>query len=606
MIGKTHAGRCLAALAGIAVLTGMGSLANVPAARALDSPAPAVADAESGSGILSESDAATYRRIFAAQKAGHWQTADDLIDTLTDDLLLGTILAERYLPESHYRVRVDDLSEWLADFGDLPEAPAIHKLARRLAPRAALPAPEPVDALTGRGGIDGGEVWLRGQNLSHLNPADARHAASLTRQFRQALRRGKTLTARRLLTDTPLPHLLTAVDFDRLRGALGFSYFLDGRDGDAARWADAAADRSGPRAPLASWTAGLAAWRSGDFARAERRFGTVARSRVDDPWMRSGGAYWAARAALHARHPQEVNDWLAIAAEHSRTFYGLIACRALGLPTGLGWSPETLSREDRETLAQYPGGRRALALLQIGERDRAEAELRRLFPSLDPQTQQTVVAVADASGLAGLALRLGQEMQRRQGVIYDTMRYPIPAWVPEGGWSVDRALVYAFTRQESGFDPQAKSRAGARGLMQLMPATARFISQAAGQPARPALEDPGVNLALGQQYLALLLGDEGVGGNLFFLAAAYNAGPGNLTQWRRNRDLGDDPLLFIEVLPSRETRLYIERVLANLWIYRMRLHQDTPSLDDLAAGRWPLYVPLDRLDMRVAARSTRG
>ncbi len=194
-------------------------------------------------------------------------------------------------------------------------------------------------------------------------------------------------------------------------------------------------------------------------------------------------------------------------------------------------------------------------------------------------------------------------MQRREGVIYDNARYPVPGWTPADGWKIDRALIYTFARQESGFDPNAKSRAGARGLMQLMPATARFIS---GGEVRnkDTLFDPAVNLALGQRYLDHLLTEPAIGGNLFFLAVAYNGGPGNLAAWSRKAKAGDDPLLFIESLASRETRRFIERIMANLWIYRLRLNQTSPSLDAVVSGRWPVYSPQDRAEARVALGSS--
>ena len=98
---------------------------------------------------------------------------------------------------------------------------------------------------------------------------------------------------------------------------------------------------------------------------------------------------------------------------------------------------------------------------------------------------------------------------------------------------------------------------------------------------------------MGQLYIAHLLRNDLVRGDLFRLAAAYNGGPGNLNKWQRKMDFKDDPLMFIESLPSRETRLFIERVLTNLWIYRLRLGQDAPSLDGIASGDWPLYQALD-------------
>jgi soluble lytic murein transglycosylase-like protein len=107
-------------------------------------------------------------------------------------------------------------------------------------------------------------------------------------------------------------------------------------------------------------------------------------------------------------------------------------------------------------------------------------------------------------------------------------------------------------------------------------------------------------LDLGQRYIAHLLSNPVVQGDLFRLTTAYNGGPGNLNKWQRNMDYQNDPLLFIESLPSRETRLFIERVLTNLWIYRMRLGQRVPSLDEIAAGDWPRYVALDNEPQNLA------
>jgi soluble lytic murein transglycosylase-like protein len=131
--------------------------------------------------------------------------------------------------------------------------------------------------------------------------------------------------------------------------------------------------------------------------------------------------------------------------------------------------------------------------------------------------------------------------------------------------------------------------------MQLMPATASMMARQKLKGPRVAeLYDPELNLSLGQKYVAHLLEDSGVLGDLFRLAAAYNGGPGNLAKWdRRQADMGDS-LMFIESVPVHETRDFIERVLANLWIYRLRLGQDSPSLEAVAAGERPVYEDLDK------------
>jgi soluble lytic murein transglycosylase-like protein len=133
--------------------------------------------------------------------------------------------------------------------------------------------------------------------------------------------------------------------------------------------------------------------------------------------------------------------------------------------------------------------------------------------------------------------------------------------------------------------------------MQLMPETAKLVS---GEK-KPALRDPETSIGIGQKYIASLLKTDTVGNNLFMLAAAYNAGPGNLQKWKSaSRHVDDDPLFFIESLPSRETRLFIERVMANYWIYQNRLGQSTATLDAVASGASPIY---DRQDNKVTTAS---
>jgi hypothetical protein len=255
-----------------------------------------------------------------------------------------------------------------------------------------------------------------------------------------------------------------------------------------------------------------------------------------------------------------------------------------------------LDRDDAAAVFGNPTARRALALIQIEQYRRAEGELRRLARTGDPDTRLALVAIADEIGLPSLALRAAAALDGESGRMIPRGLYPVPRWKPEDGFTVDRALIFAFMRQESAFNARARSYAGARGLMQLMPATAGYMANTRFLGARRnELYNPELNMALGQKYLRYLIQHEGIDGDLFMLAAAYNGGPGNLARWKRRVERRtDDPLLFIESIPSYETRNFIERVLANLWIYRERLGQESPSLDAIAEGRRPVYKSLDR------------
>ena len=162
---------------------------------------------------------------------------------------------------------------------------------------------------------------------------------------------------------------------------------------------------------------------------------------------------------------------------------------------------------------------------------------------------------------------------------------------PSDGWQVDPALVHAIVRQESKFEMRVTSSADARGLMQLMPSTAAGTMKDTtldNPGAKAKLFDPAFNLSVGQRYVQKMMSFVEPDGDLIKLAIAYNGGPGNLQKWLAEVDHRNDPLLFIESLPSRETRGYVERVLANFWIYQDRLAERKTTLDQLARGEWPV------------------
>ena len=204
-------------------------------------------------------------------------------------------------------------------------------------------------------------------------------------------------------------------------------------------------------------------------------------------------------------------------------------------------------------------------------------------------------------------MRLAASVHTPQGGLYDAALYPVSPWKPQGGYKVDRALIYALIRQESKFNPAAQSHSGATGLMQLMPATATFISGHRDYRSREGqynLKEPQLNLDIGQQYVENLLYQDHIDTELFSMVIAYNAGPGNLKKWKdAYRNMRNDPLLFVEMIPMRETRAFVERVMANYWIYRLRMEQPTPSLDAVTEGHWARYVQLDNVKQAATTAS---
>jgi soluble lytic murein transglycosylase-like protein len=124
-----------------------------------------------------------------------------------------------------------------------------------------------------------------------------------------------------------------------------------------------------------------------------------------------------------------------------------------------------------------------------------------------------------------------------------------------------------------------------------MPDTAKLVTG----NAKVNLRDPQASIAIGQKYILSLLKSDTVKNDLFLLAAAYNAGPGSVQKWKASIHADDDPLLFVESIPSRETRLFVERIMAGYWIYQDRLGQNTGSLDAVASGAWPIYDRQDKV-----------
>ena len=230
-----------------------------------------------------------------------------------------------------------------------------------------------------------------------------------------------------------------------------------------------------------------------------------------------------------------------------------------------------------------------LALAAIGERELAEAELRRLSALAPSDLLPELAAMAQALDLpAASAPEAAPRVARAAG---SSCRSPV--WKPAGGYKLDRHLIHAVIRAESGFDPgraQPQRRARADADHARYRARPRQGHAGSPTPARTGCSYPPNNMAVGQAWLQQLGGTSTVQGNLIHLLAAYNAGEGRVAGWlgeRASRAAEDDPLLFVESVPLAETRGYIKKVLASLWAYQASQGERSPSLTALAENRWP-------------------
>jgi len=554
-----------------------------------ESPARITVDTPAVAPVLSDADISRYQRIFELQEDGKWPEADKLIKQLDDKVLMGHVMFQRYMHPTAYRSTYKELSNWLAKYADLPGADRIYRLAVRRKPYdvKAPRKPEPLTAAETQY-----EVVDDTPKTSKRTRAQHQDARQLISRIRNYLRRGLPNRAEKRLWATSRTNLLAPAEFDEQSNRIAVTYLTQGNDEKALALASLAAARSRKDVVSADWTAGLAAWRLGDYDMAFQSFSQMAESTRADGWLRSAGAYWASRAAVKAGTPQAAMPMLEKAVQYPHTFYGLVAAEQLGVTPDLHWDMPVLTDEARRKLMKIPGVERAAALRDVGMTDLADVEMKMAWKRSDRRLDDAFLSLASYLNLPATQVQLSLNGNIPADFRSDAGAYPVPDWVPEGGFQLDPALLFAFVRQESLFDPQARSWAGARGLMQLMPATASFISgdRSLARRGVAKLFEPQFNMRLGQKYLKHLMETDYIGDNLFLLAAAYNGGPGNLGKWLRASNHGDDWLLFMETIPAQETRLYVERVIANYWIYRLRFNQATPSLLEVASGEGPRYL----------------
>lgn len=551
---------------------------------------------------LSQNDITVYRDIFKVQEDGNWKKADSLIKKLNNDVLLGYVQYQRYMHPESYTSTYNELSKWLEKYADLPNASKIYSLALKKQGKNAVPK-KPIKKAGIRGSLDISNQSSKNFVKKSHSPTQRRLIRNIVNAVRKDIQRGQVTYALNRIEKKENRAILSQIEYDSILGEIAAGYMYFGELEKALDLAMISAQGSGKAVPLANWVAGLSAWKLEEYATAAFHFEQTALSTNASPWTTSAGAYWAARVYKHTNKKRKARKWLENAAQYDRTFYGLIANSALNKKVSFSWDSPELTQEKITALKKIPAAARALALIDLGKNSMAEKELRRVHPNGNSTVAKALVAVSHTGGMPGLSMRVASAIKAPSGNLYDASLYPVAPWQTDHTYGIDSALVNAFIRQESRFDPYAQNgRSGASGLMQLMPRTASSLNKNVSYSSSNShlLLDPETNISLGRQYISHLLTQRRINGNLFLLAAAYNAGPGNLAKWQRKIDYNNDPLYFIESIPVSETRGFVERVMTNYWIYRIRMGQPVPSLDMVSKDHWPVYNPLDDHDMQVA------
>lgn len=326
-----------------------------------------------------------------------------------------------------------------------------------------------------------------------------------------------------------------------------------------------------------------------DFADAEWVAGFIALTRLDDPKRAVGhftrfqsavatpislgrAGYWLGLAYRALGDDAAAEHAFRAAAAWQTSFYGQLAARELHEPPP---PAPPLDVPDWHTagLGSRPVVQAGLLLLRAGDERRGSTFLRAAAAGQPAETRAALAQMAIDLGNPEIGIRIAKDAAT-EGIVLPEQYYPLHPIAGET-WPVAAAYALAIARQESEFDARVASSAGARGLMQLMPATAKHVAETAGVAYDlPRLtEDPLYNARLGTAYLAHLL--DRFKGSYVLATAAYNAGPGRVDQWVREigdpRAPGADVVGWIESIPYTETRNYVMRVLEGLEVYRGRL-----------------------------------
>ncbi len=316
---------------------------------------------------------------------------------------------------------------------------------------------------------------------------------------------------------------------------------------------------------------------------------------AETPITRARADYWRGRAAEAKGDLLQANLFWGEGARYYTVFYGQLSAAKLGQTTlRLGGDPVPTAA-DRAAFERMDVIRAARMLGDTGERD--------LFASFVMAAEDDVAGPAQLALLVDMTRLYGDQSLAMRVVRAGAMRgfylpergYPIRT-PPTGEGLAEPAFVFAITRQESSFDPYARSYVGARGMMQLMPRTAAGLAKRMGVSYSPGrLDDPDYNMRLGAHYLDSLV--TGFSGSYVLATAAYNAGPARPPQWITA--CGDprqgEPTDFIECIPFSETRDYVMRVMEATQVYRARLNGGAAPLTiaaDLKRGGWtPSVTP---------------
>ncbi len=530
--------------------------------------------------LLSQDERDYYRRLFDAIDHKDWTTVQSMFAQKPDGPLHQQARAEYFLDSNSPKIELAELQTWLSQGTTLPGADQISRLALK---RGALSVPSaPVQRQFAS--LPSLPKRIRPSSIN-----DGTMPGTVSAGIMDRIKADDPVGARVLLDG--IDGALSPSARAEWRQKVAWSFYIENQDAPAYQLAQLATQGVGPWVGEAWWTAGLAAFRLGDCDGAADAFRNAS-TRSENAELTSAAYYWQSRSLVRCRKPEQAAVILRKAAVRDETLYGMLAAEQLGLRLPQQHSAADFTQTDWQQLRDEGNIRVAVALTEIGRDSLADEVLRYQARIGAPSEFEPLSRLARDLGLPKAQLWMAYNAPYG-GKPAPATRFPTPKWTPAGGWQVDPALVYAHVLQESVFQTNVVSPAGARGLMQIMPAAAQDHSGSLGFSGSASdLNKPEVNLAFGQRHLQMLKNSGATQGLLPKVMAAYNAGLAPIGRWNSEvRDQGD-PLLWMESLPYWETRGYVNIVMRNFWMYERQAGGASESREALAQGMWPTFPGL--------------
>ena len=532
---------------------------------------------------LSTKDVQLYKTIFIDYRNGDFRKGDESIAQLEDQILMGHVQALKLLHPTKHRSSFLELRDWLDKYNNQYEAKRIYTLGVKRKPSGAKnPKKNIYPELNEIFILKDSETPKNISNLRKIfTSKNYSKKISIYNTVRSRIGRGWPTGALEYLSH----HEKYFNDKEKsfLLSKIANGYYLANLDDKAINILNDPSFISEPYSE-GLWIKGLAFYRKGDFQTASRQFLILSKI-TSSKWLSNAGAYWSFLSSTKDANDnitfQASLDALNTACEPSFNIYSILSCRILDKPIKDNVFDDIEMKKDLGSFLNTDFGRRIQALVEIGELPVAELELNRLQGRSNDRFKKVILGFAIKNDLSSMQIKTAKYLFEDKAPIQ--FLYPTPKWIENFNFNnIDPTIALSMMRQESQFSAFAKSGKSAYGLMQILPSTAKMVNKEYNFKSNPRiLFDPKINVETGTKYIESLLEIGYIEGDLLKALISYNAGPGNLSKWMKKTNFNNDSFLLIESIPSRETRIFVERVLTNLVIYELINHNSFNYADEL-------------------------